>query len=155
MMATRTLRTRDDLVHAGWTEVVDDGFAGHVGPLWHLVRDQEATFGFFAGKKHKNRAGIVHGGMLATLADRALGMTARLSDPSRMQATIELNIQYIDVARMGEFVTATGRLLRQTSTLAFLSGQLEANGRLIGHASGIWRIAIDRQLKRATVSPSL
>lgn len=78
--------------------------------------------------------------MLATLADRTLGLNARLNDLERPQATIDLTIHYVDAARIGEFVTGTGTLLRQTSTLAFLSGQLETRRRLIASISGIWRI---------------
>ena len=139
-MTSRRLATIEDLKQAGWTASVDDGFVGLAGPIWQLLGDTEVTCGFFAEEKHKNRSGRVHGGMLATLADRALGLTARRRDPSRKQVTIDLNIQFIDAAHLGDFVTATGKLLRETSTLAFLSGQIRADDRLIANVSGIWRI---------------
>lgn len=135
-----TFNSVDDLQAAGWTLCQQDGgFIEHVGPLWQFIDGKKLIYGFFAEEKHRNRSGAVHGGMLATLADRTLGATARLADPTRSQATIDLDIKYIDSARMGEFVTATARLLKETSTLAFLSGHLESNGRLIAHVSGIWR----------------
>jgi len=139
-MMINTSKAVEQLRQSGWIEVEDDGFIGHVGPLWALIGGKEVTLGFFAEQKHKNRAGVVQGGMLATLADRTLGMAARLAEPKRRHATIQLNIEYMDVARLGEFVSATGALMRQTKTLAFSSGRLKSNGRLIGTASGIWRI---------------
>jgi acyl-coenzyme A thioesterase PaaI-like protein len=147
-MAARVPKTTKDLISAGWRKVEDDGFIGHIGPLWMLVDQNEASFGFFARKIHKNRAGVVQGGMLATIADRAMGMTARLLEPTRQQMTIQLDLQYFEVARLGTFVSATGKLWKQTSTLAFLSARLESDGRLVATASGLWRIRPGTSLGR-------
>lgn len=130
----------DELLAAGWSLHQDEGFLAHVGPILERRGAGDVRLGFIAEAKHANRAGFVQGGMLATLADRTLGLTARLAEPSRSQATVELDIKYLDTARMGDFVTARAEVLRETSTLAFLSGRLEAEGRLIASVSGIWRI---------------
>jgi uncharacterized protein (TIGR00369 family) len=138
-------RTTEELVASGWKRVEDDGFISQLGTIWQLIGDEGTSCGVFAGGEHKNRSGFVHGGMLATLADRALGTTARLSHSIPVLATIELNIQYIAAARMGEFVCATGRLLKRTSNLAFLAGQLESDGKLVAHISGIWLVKANKQ----------
>jgi uncharacterized protein (TIGR00369 family) len=130
----------DGLSRAGWTRTEVEGYLEHIGPLWDRFESDHVTCGFVAAENHKNRVGIVHGGMLATLADRALGVNARLKDPSRRHATIQLNIQYIDAARLGDFVTATARVLRETRTLCFLAGEIVSNGRLIAHISAIFRL---------------
>jgi uncharacterized protein (TIGR00369 family) len=133
-------KSPDDLRAEGWRIMDDDGFLGFVGPVWERWTGNGPTVGFIAEPKHRNRAGVVQGGMLATLADRTLGLTARQNEPGRSQATVHLDINYLDSAQIGEFVTARATVLRQTTTLAFLSGTIEAEGRIIASMSGIWRI---------------
>jgi acyl-coenzyme A thioesterase PaaI-like protein len=62
-----------DPARAGWKIVKPIGFGALVGPIW---RNGDARFGFVVEAKHLNFADIVHGGMLTTLADQAMGMTA-------------------------------------------------------------------------------
>jgi acyl-coenzyme A thioesterase PaaI-like protein len=82
----------------------------------------------------------VQGGMLATLADLGLGRAARLDIPGRRQATIQISVQYIDAARIGEFLVARCRKLKETRNLVFVAGEIEADGRLVASVSGIWKI---------------
>jgi len=62
-----------DPARAGWKVVRQNGFGALAGPIW---RNGDAQFGFLVEAKHLNFANIVHGGMLMTLADQAMGMTA-------------------------------------------------------------------------------
>jgi len=70
---TATEAAAFDPARAGWKIVKPIGFGELVGPIW---RNGDARFGFLVEGKHLNFADIVHGGMLATLADQAMGMTA-------------------------------------------------------------------------------
>lgn len=124
----------------GWEEFQSIAFADLVGPLWERTIDGVVQVGFLAEPKHGNRAGFVQGGMIATLADVALGVTARNADRSRAQATIELNVQYIEPGRIGEFIVGHGRILRETKHLVFLTGVIETDGRIVASMSGVWKI---------------
>ena len=46
-----------------------------VGPLYTKGEGADRQIGLLAESKHCNSRGIVHGGLLATLADLALGYT--------------------------------------------------------------------------------
>ena len=62
----------------GWEEVVKHtAFGDLVGPIWRREDGERLRFGFVVAPKHLNRAGNLHGGMLMTLADQAMAMTAR------------------------------------------------------------------------------
>lgn len=135
-LASRYAQLRSD----GWINFSQSGFAELIGPLWERTVDGTVYLGFVAEPKHRNRADVVQGGMIATLADLTLGVTARMHDRGRRQATIQLDIKYIDAAKMGEFVVGKGALHRETPTVAFLSGVIEANGRLVATMSGVWRV---------------
>ena len=90
-----------DPASAGWKIVKPIGFGELVGPIW---RNGDAQFGFLVEPKHLNFADIVHGGMLTTLADQAMGMTALRASGNKPHATIELNIQFVGAVRLNEFV---------------------------------------------------
>src|SRR3546814_17596691 len=70
----------------------DDGFLGHVGPIWARVDEEGVTLAFQATQKHANLRGVVHGGMLMTLADRPLGMPGRMRNANRSPAPVQMNV---------------------------------------------------------------
>jgi acyl-coenzyme A thioesterase PaaI-like protein len=90
-----------DPARAGWKIVKPIGFGELVGPIW---RNGDARFGVLVEAKHLNFADIVHGGMLITLADQAMGMTALRATGNKPHATIELNMQFVSAVRLNEFV---------------------------------------------------
>ncbi|MGH8696800.1 MAG: PaaI family thioesterase, partial [Burkholderiales bacterium] len=47
-----------------------------VGPLYEKRDGRTVTIGLLVAEKHKNRRGIVHGGMICTLVDFAMGHAA-------------------------------------------------------------------------------
>jgi acyl-coenzyme A thioesterase PaaI-like protein len=64
------------MLRLGWIPEPPEGFIGLVGPIWRSP-DVVGHFRLLTAPKHQNRNGVVHGGMLMTLADRAMGYTAR------------------------------------------------------------------------------
>ena len=126
-----------DPVRAGWTMVKPIGFGELVGPLW---RRGDAHFGFVVAKKHLNFADIVHGGMLTTFADQAMGMTAQRATGGKPHATIELNIQFVGAVRSGEFVEAHCEVVRLTRAIIFMQSKLAVGTRIVATATGIWKI---------------
>ncbi|MBV9813095.1 MAG: PaaI family thioesterase, partial [Acetobacteraceae bacterium] len=63
------------LAEAGWTEHRVPGFSVHVGPFLTREIDGERRFAFRAEEHHLNGNGVVHGGMLMTFLDQAIGTT--------------------------------------------------------------------------------
>src|SRR3546814_4172544 len=87
------------------SDLRDDGFLGHVGPIWERVDEEGVTLAFQATQKHANLRGVVHGGMLMTLADRLLGMHGRMRNENRSQATVQLDVHFFVTVRIGDVVT--------------------------------------------------
>lgn len=125
-----------------WIRMEDEGFIELVGPLYHSPSDggNVSRFRFLASDKHRNRNDVVQGGMLMTFADRALGFTARRGDMQRRQATVQLNMQFVQAVQVGETVDFEGRLIRETGSFAFVDGVMSVGDRTVATASGIWRI---------------
>ena len=61
----------------GWQMVNNTAFGELVGPIWHRQDGKQKLFGFVVAPKHLNRAGNLHGGMLMSLADQSMAITAR------------------------------------------------------------------------------
>src|ERR1700739_189062 len=111
-----------------------------VGPIWRNDQNGKPRFGFIVAPKHLNRSGNLHGGMLMTLADQAMAMAARQATGGKRHATIELNIQFVDGVKLGEFVVAHPEVVRATRSVVFMQAKMFVGERLVVTTSGIWEI---------------
>lgn len=86
-------------------------------------------------KRHMQVHGVVHGGVLAALADTAGGLATYLSLPRvRRVATIEMKINYLESVEGGT-VEAEARLIRRGRHVAVVDCDIrDHNRRLIGKA---------------------
>ncbi len=121
----------------GWERVSGHNFGELVGPIW---RNGDALFGFLATDKHRNHVGRVHGGMLMSFADQAMGMTGRRSNNNKPHATIEFNIQFVDRVDPGDFVEAHCAIVRKTRSVLFIETKLKVGARVVASANGVWKV---------------
>jgi acyl-coenzyme A thioesterase PaaI-like protein len=128
-----------DPAAAGWEPYTDEGFVGLVGPFWTRRSGDTHLYAFLAQPKHHNRRGIVQGGMLMTFADRSMGMTCWYANERQPQATVQLDMHFIDAVQIGEFVEAKCRVVRRTRALVFMSAELVVGARLVATANGVWK----------------
>lgn len=137
---------RDDDAHPpgeGWAPLADEGFLAHVGPVFARADPQDHRCAFRAEPRHANLLGVVQGGMLMTVGDRALGLAAwRVA--GRPCATIQFAMQFVSGGRIGEWITVEPEIVRATSAVVFLRGTLRAQDRVVATADGVWRILADR-----------
>ena len=123
----------------GWEAYTDEGFIGLVGPLWTRMEGDTRRFAFKAEHKHHNRRGVVQGGMLMTFADRTMGMTCWYANGQRPQATVQLDMHFIDAVQVGEFVESKCKVVRRTRALVFMEGELVVGDRVVATAKGVWK----------------
>ena len=90
---------------------------------------------------HRNRRGVVHGGVVAALLDTALGAAVASAIPKEWWcATISLSVQFLQ-GTQGLHLRATGRVRRRGVQVAFASGEVKDDaGRLIATAEGSWHL---------------
>jgi acyl-coenzyme A thioesterase PaaI-like protein len=133
-----------DMAAAGWVELHDDGFIDLVGPLWHREIEGVHEYAIEAGGKHRNRRGLVQGGLLMTLADRSSGMAARLASGADNLATIQMDTHFIDAGKVGDLLVSRPRVVRSTKSLIFTSTEISVDGRCIILAHGVFKIVAAR-----------
>jgi uncharacterized protein (TIGR00369 family) len=123
----------------GFRPHLDDGFLAHVGPIWERTDEDGVMLAFQATQKHANLRGVVHGGMLMTLADRLLGMLGRMRNNHRAQATVQMDVHFFAPVRIGDVVTGRARILQDTRTLFFIEGELFVGDTRVVSARGVWK----------------
>ena len=138
-MDQRASQTPFDPAQAGWERHLDDGFIDYVGPLWMRGRGPTLVFGFLAQPKHENRRRVVQGGMLMTFADRSMGMTCWYANEKQPQATIQLDMHFIDAVQVGEFVECRAKVVRRTRSVIFMAADLVVGDRVVATANGVWK----------------
>jgi uncharacterized protein (TIGR00369 family) len=90
---------------------------------------------FQAGPEHVNLQGLVHGGMLATLADTAMGLAVRTGlEPGRRHVTVQLGVEFLAPGRVGRIV-ARGRTVKIGRQLGFAEADVvDARDRILARA---------------------
>lgn len=117
-------------------------FLETVGPVYLRVREGDTPLiGLRVGKKHLNIRGIVHGGMLATLADSALGIALSGSRKPRIpMVTVNLSTDFVGSAREGDWIEARVAITRIGGRLAFANCFLHVDEAPILRASGVFAL---------------
>jgi acyl-coenzyme A thioesterase PaaI-like protein len=125
---------------AGWTIMDDDGFINLVGPLWRRMSGATPEYAIVGQDKHRNRRGVVQGGLLMTLADRTCGMTARFVSGVETMATVQMDTHFVDAARIGDVMISKPRVVRITKSLIFMSTEITVEGRCVVTAGGVFKV---------------
>jgi uncharacterized protein (TIGR00369 family) len=115
-------------------------FSTHNGPYFHRPGATDlAEQAFFALERHANGLGLVHGGMLSAFMDGVLASAVFLGC-RRTGVTIHLSVDFLHMARMGEWVQGEARMTRATRDLAFAEGRAYVGGHDVVRASGIFKL---------------
>jgi acyl-CoA thioesterase len=103
--------------------------------------DGRARFELAVGPAHMNPYRVVHGGVVYTLADYAMGgaLVSRL-EPGERCTTLEVKIQYVAAASSGS-LAAEARVVERTRRIGVLEGRVHAgDGCLVALATGTFYI---------------
>lgn len=128
---------------AGWSIMDDHGFIKLVGPFWHRLLEGSYEFAILGQDKHRNRRGVVQGGVLMTLADRSCGMTARAISGADALATVQMDTYFVDAAQIGELMVSRPRALRTTKSLIFMTTEVRVDDRVVATAHGVFKAVRD------------
>ena len=115
---------------AGWSMWQSDAFEQRAGPFYER-RDAEGRgiCAFRAEPRHMNGGGFMHGGCLLTFADSAIFTFARDALGDHHGVTVNLSGDFLDSARVGEMIEATGEVTRAGHKTIFVRGLATADGR--------------------------
>jgi uncharacterized protein (TIGR00369 family) len=117
------------------------GFSTLNGPYFYRLGGdpQLSEQTFYALKRHANGIGLVHGGMLSAFMDGVLA-GAVWRGTGKTAVTIHLSIDFLQMARVGEWVMGEGRMTRATREVAFAEGRAYVGGHDVVRCSGVFKL---------------
>jgi uncharacterized protein (TIGR00369 family) len=93
---------------------------------------------------HMNLQGMLHGGMMATLADTATGLAVRtVLEPGTRYVTVQLGVNFLAPGKPGR-VVARGRVVRAGRQMAYAEADIvDSEDRLLARAQSSLAIVAD------------
>jgi uncharacterized protein (TIGR00369 family) len=94
-----------------------------------------------------NHSGFLHGGMISTLADSAMGRSLRTLKPGVTRAmSFDLKLSFIGAAKIGETLRATGRVVHAGRRTVVTDCRVEGkDGRLVATASATFAVTREKE----------
>jgi uncharacterized protein (TIGR00369 family) len=110
-------------------------------PLFFRRAERMIILGLRAGPAHVNARGFVHGGLIAALADNAMGLScAEHRDGEARGVTVNLAIDYLGMAQQGAWLTFETDFVRLGATLSFAQAFVRADGAVCARANATFKV---------------
>ena len=121
-----------------------------LGPVYtRRLDDGGVIVALRVAERHLNIQGITHGGMLATLADGALGINLALARGRRGgQLTVSFSADFLSGAHPGEWLEAHVAITRLGRRLGYANCDLKVGPRHVLRSSGVFAF-VERPLPPA------
>ncbi len=129
---------------------IPEGFEPHFrkSPLtdpWEPIYSRKTADAVIMGLRlatpHTNARGLIHGGLIAALADNAMGYScAQATDWRTSFVTISLTVDFTGSADIGQWLAVESEVIRTGSTICFAQCLVKADEAIIARASGTFRV---------------
>lgn len=111
-------------------------------PIYSRVTDKAVVLGLRAAEPHLNSRGLVHGGLLTTLADNAMGLSCALHFEGRPRLlTANLTVDFLNVAGAGQWIEIDTAFVKAGRTMCFAQAFVTADGEICARANAVFRVA--------------
>ena len=113
-------------------------FVDHLGFEMVFFDEGQSDLRYTPEPEHMNSFNVTHGGAVMTLLDVTLATAARSVDRAMGVVTIEMKTSFMQPAK--GTLTAKGRLMHRTGSMAFTEGTLyDADGKACAHSTGTFK----------------
>ncbi|MDD9267918.1 PaaI family thioesterase [Paenibacillus sp. GCM10023248] len=115
-------------------------FWGFLGCEFVGLQDGIITIALEAKPHHLNPIGIVHGGVLSSLLDNAMGIVVMMARPEDKIVTTNLNVHFVAPLYEGR-LTVTAELVHQSRKMITAQGRVtDREGNLGTMGTGTFRV---------------
>ena len=112
-----------------------------IGPIYLKLDGKDATLGFRVQQSHCNPAGMLHGGMMMTMADMASGFVVGFkAGIDKFMPTINMTFDFVAPGKAGDWIDCRGEVVRVTRNMAFATVSLLCGTEQLLRASCIMKI---------------
>ena len=126
----------------------------NVGPLYRRVQGDQICIGLRIEEHHCNSGGRLHGAMVCTLADAALGQNIGYAflkngafdkivgrdQAGSPMATVSMSTDFVGTAKLGDWVEVHVDVQRAGMRMAFANAYLVCGDERIARVSGVFQI---------------
>jgi uncharacterized protein (TIGR00369 family) len=110
-------------------------------PLYSKRTDKAVIMGLRLAKPHTNARGLIHGGLIASLADNAMGHSCgRALDGTLSLVTISLAVDFTGSAKVGQWLAVEPDVIKTGSTICFAQCFIKADDTVIARANATFRV---------------
>jgi uncharacterized protein (TIGR00369 family) len=110
-------------------------------PLYSKRTDKAVIMGLRLAKPHTNARGLIHGGLIASLADNAMGYScAHVMGGASSLVTIGLAVDFVGAAQLGQWLAVEPEVIRTGSTICFAQCFIRADEAVIARANATFRV---------------
>jgi uncharacterized protein (TIGR00369 family) len=115
-------------------------------PLYSKRTEKGVTMGLRLDAPHTNARGLIHGGLIASLADNSMGYScAQAIGGTSSLVTISLAVDFIGSAQLGQWLAVESEAIRTGSTICFAQSLIKADDAVIARASATFRVVPKRE----------
>lgn len=112
-----------------------------LGPVYNKQIDKQLVIGFYALEKHTNARGAVHGGVVSSLADIALGYNAVLStETMTSMVTVNLTVDYVGKIVVGDWVEIDVDVQKVGRKMGFANCYFLVDKKRVARASAVFSV---------------
>ncbi len=110
-------------------------------PLYSKRTERAVIMGLRLAPPHTNGRGLIHGGLIAALADNAMGYScAQVTGWSSSLVTISLGVDFVGTAEVGQWLEVESDVIRTGSTICFAQSLIRADDAVIARANATFRV---------------
>ena len=114
-------------------------------PIYRKVSERSIYLGVYLREVHCNSRGLVHGGFIATLADNTMGYAAGQAMRTdgrviKSLVTINLAVDYLGSAKLGQWMSWEPELLKATRSIAFVEALVKADHKPVARVNATFKI---------------
>ena len=110
-------------------------------PLYSKKTDKAVNIGLRLAKAHTNSRGLIHGGLIASLADNAMGYScAQVMGWTTSFVTVSLAVDYVGSAETGQWLAVECEVIKTGSTICFAQSLIKADDAVIARANATFRV---------------
>ena len=110
-------------------------------PIYSRVNEKSVSLAILADKQHTNSRGLVHGGLIASLADNAMGLSCAVQlDKGVGLVTVSLSLNFVGAAKLGEWLFFDTQLTEIKRRLAFTQATMHSDGKTIALANATFNV---------------
>lgn len=120
-------------------ERAEETFWGRLGCKVVSADGAKTTISLEIEPSHLNLLGIVHGGVLMSMMDNAMGLLVMIAESNERTVTANMNTHFLASAREGTLFCESEIIHRTGRTITLRAAVADREGKLLAWGSGAYR----------------